>query len=130
MNQQTHPNISVSLVGEALELGPQRATAKLQLSSEMAADERGLVHGGFTFGLADFAAMLAVNDPNVVLGAAECRFLAPTTVGQTLVATAAVQSEKGKKRVVDVSVAVAPEGQVVFTGSFVCYVLAGHVLDG
>jgi acyl-coenzyme A thioesterase PaaI-like protein len=43
----------------------------------MAADQRGLVHGGFTFGLADYAAMVAVNDPNVVLGAAEVRFLAP-----------------------------------------------------
>ena len=48
----------------------------------MAADGRGLVHGGFTFGLADFAAMCAVNDPNVVLGAATCKFLAPVQVGR------------------------------------------------
>jgi acyl-coenzyme A thioesterase PaaI-like protein len=48
----------------------------------MAVDDRGLVHGGFVFGLADHAAMLAVNDPNVVLGAASTRFLKPVRVGE------------------------------------------------
>ena len=32
------------------------------------------------FGAADYAAMLAVNDPNVVLGNAELRFVAPVEV--------------------------------------------------
>jgi len=43
----------------------------------MAVDQMGLVHGGFTFGAADFAAMAAVNDPNVVLVSSECRFFKP-----------------------------------------------------
>jgi acyl-coenzyme A thioesterase PaaI-like protein len=47
----------------------------------MVVDAHGLVHGGFVFGLADYAAMLAVNDPNVVLGAAEARFLKPVRRG-------------------------------------------------
>ena len=127
MNQNTHPRISPSLVGAAVELSSGKATAALDASPDMAADVRGLVHGGFTFGLADFAAMLAVNDPNVVLGASESRFLAPVTVGQRMVATAAVVQETGKKRVVETRVEVA--GRSVFEAKMTCFVLDGHVLD-
>jgi acyl-coenzyme A thioesterase PaaI-like protein len=63
----------------------------------MAADDRGLVHGGFVFGLADHAAMLAVNDPFVVLGSAEVRFLRPVVVGERLVAEARVGEVAGRK---------------------------------
>jgi len=48
---------------------------RLKCAQCMAADESGLVHGGFIFGLADYAAMLAVNHPDVVLGAAETCFI-------------------------------------------------------
>ena len=41
---------------------------------------------GFIFGAADYAAMLAVNQPNVVLGAAETHFLKPSRVGDVLLA--------------------------------------------
>ncbi|HSF38746.1 MAG TPA: hotdog domain-containing protein, partial [Thermoanaerobaculia bacterium] len=79
----THLAIDRRLVGEPVELGPGTASVALVTVPEMAADERGLVHGGFVFGLADYAAMLAVNHPNVVLGSAETRFLKPVTVGET-----------------------------------------------
>ncbi len=70
----------------------------------MAADERGLVHGGFVFGLADYAAMLAVNHPNVVLASAEVRFLKPVVVGERLVAEAWVEETDGRKSRVQVEV--------------------------
>jgi acyl-coenzyme A thioesterase PaaI-like protein len=92
----------------------------------MAADERGLVHGGFAFGLADYAAMLAVNDPHVVLGAAETRFLAPVRVGEMLTARAVVESAEGKKRLVKCSVSTDRE---VLAATFTCFVLPRHVLD-
>lgn len=94
---------------------------------EMVADDRGLVHGGFTFGLADYAAMLAVNDPHVVLGAAEVRFLAPVTFGETLLARAEIVEGSGKKRIVKCTVST---DRPVFEGTFSCFVLTGHVLDG
>ena len=93
----------------------------------MSADERGLTHGGFYFGMADYAAMLAINDPNVVLGAAETRFLKPVREGDVLTASANVTGEKGKKRLVDV--AVERGSDTVFTGTFTCFVLDKHVLD-
>ena len=125
--QNTHPNISPSLVGVATSIDQGTARAELTGTQEMAADSRGLVHGGFTFGLADFAAMCAVNDPNVVLGAATCKFLAPVQVGQRMVARASVDADSGKKRKVLCEVTV--DGQPVFEGEFVCFVLDRHVLD-
>lgn len=123
----THLAIDPELVGSPVELSPGRATVSLTTSVRMAADERGLVHGGFVFGLADYAAMLAVNDPNVVLGSASARFVAPVKVGETLVAEAKVVEESGKKRKVEVTV--SREGSAVLGGELTCFVLPKHVLD-
>jgi acyl-coenzyme A thioesterase PaaI-like protein len=128
MNQsRTHLKISPILVGEPVELVPGKARARLRTTAEMEADRQGLVHGGFAFGLADYAAMLAVNDPNVVLGAADCRFLAPVRSGEVLLADAEVVEEKGKKRMVTCSVRT---DRTVFEGTFTCFVLEKHILEG
>jgi acyl-coenzyme A thioesterase PaaI-like protein len=94
----------------------------------MAADDRGLVHGGFVFGLADHAAMLAVNDPFVVLGSAEVRFTAPVRVGEEVVATATRAEQKGKKHVLEVRAAVGE--RTVLEGKLTAFVLERHVLEG
>ena len=49
-------------------------------------------------------------------------------VGQRMVATAEIDIEKGKKRVVKTGVSV--DGRAVFEGTMTCFVLDGHVLDG
>jgi acyl-coenzyme A thioesterase PaaI-like protein len=126
MNSTTHLAIDPRLVGEPVQLGPGVALARLVTSPEMAADGAGLVHGGFVFGLADYAAMLAVNHPHVVLGGAEVRFLAPVRCGDLLEAHAEVTGEAGKKRTVHCRVTRA--GTDVFSGHFTCFVLDRHVL--
>jgi acyl-coenzyme A thioesterase PaaI-like protein len=100
---------------------------RLTTVDSMAADAAGLVHGGFVFGQADYAAMLAVNHPHVVLGAAEVRFLKPVRVGAVLEAEARVTAVEGKKRVV--AVAVRREEETVLEGVCTCFVLPRHVLD-
>ncbi len=127
MEQLTHLRIDPELVGVVTELDVERAVATLDASEEMSADERGLIHGGFTFGLADYAAMVAVNDPNVVLGGANVKFISPVTVGQTMVAEAWVTSTEGKKKVVEVVVRVA--GDKVMEGTLTTFVLGKHILD-
>lgn len=130
--QNTHHGIDAGLVGEVEQLGAGTAVVGLTGVAGMAADDRGLVHGGFTFGLADYAAMLAVNDPNVVLGGADCRFLAPVVVGQRMTATATLDEAKGRKHAVEVVVTVPDAdgaAKRVFTGRFTCFVLDQHVLD-
>ncbi|HEX9915353.1 MAG TPA: hotdog domain-containing protein [Candidatus Bathyarchaeia archaeon] len=104
-----------------------RSVVELTAVVDMAVDERGLVHGGFAFGLADYAAMLAVNDPYVVLGSAEVRFTVPVRVGEKMRAEARVESVEGKRR--DVSVEVDVDGRRVLRGRMTCFVLGRHVLD-
>ncbi|MDP2310563.1 MAG: hotdog domain-containing protein [Pseudomonadota bacterium] len=127
MTPNTHLQIDATLVGTPVSLGDGRATTRLVTTESMAADVRGLVHGGFVFGLADYAAMLAVNDPNVVLGSADTRFLAPVRVGDVVVAEAERVEQKGRKHVVRVVASVGE--RAVFEGTFTTFVLDGHVLD-
>lgn len=123
----THLGIDPTLCGTPVTLGDGTATVSLETVPAMTADDRGLVHGGFVFGLADYAAMLAVHDPNVVLGAADTRFTAPVRLGDTVVAEATRAKTKGRKHVVEV---VARVGDTeVFTGTFTTFVLDHHVLD-
>lgn len=122
----THQQISRRLCGTPVAVEAGTSRVELSTSGEMAVDNTGLVHGGFIFGLADYAAMIAVNHPNVVLGGAEVRFLKPVRVGGTVTAEAKVTEEKGKKRMVRVT---ASCGEVrVFEGDFACFVLDRHVL--
>lgn len=127
MHPQTHLAIDRRLCGEPLEIGEGSAVVVWTALPEMAADERGLVHGGFVFGLADYAAMLAVNHPNVVLGSAEVRFLKPVTVGERLVARATLEETDGRKSRVQVEVRRGEEA--VMSGAFRCFTLERHVLD-
>jgi len=66
MEQRTHPVVSPELCGRPSALEPGRAVVEFEALESMRADASGLVHGGFVFGLADYAAMLAVNHPHVV----------------------------------------------------------------
>lgn len=128
MQSATHLGINASLCGEIVSLSPGAATVELLTTPEMSADDRGLVHGGFVFGLADYAAMLAVNDANVVLGAASVRFVAPVRVGEVVTASASRASEKGRKHTLEVTASVGD--LKIFTGEFTAFVLDNHVLSG
>lgn len=128
MEPSTHLRIDPSLCGAPFELAPGRASVRLTTTSAMAADDHGLVHGGFVFGLADYAAMLAVNHPNVVLGAANVRFLRPVVVGEVVVAEATHTGDDGKKKLVTVEV--RSGDAVVCRGDFTCFVPHDHVLAG
>lgn len=127
MEANTHLRIDPSLCGEPVELGDGSALVKLTTTAAMAADDHDLVHGGFVFGLADYAAMLAVNHPLVVLAAAEVKFLAPCRVGAVLHATARAQERDDRRARIEVEVR---SGEVViFSGVFQCAVPKRHVLE-
>lgn len=123
----THLGINAALCGEPVEMAEGTATVRLETTPQMSADDHGLVHGGFVFGLADYAAMLAVNHPNVVLGSAEVKFLAPVRSGATVLATATLLEIAGRKNSVDVTARVDEEE--VFQGRFIAFTLDKHVLE-
>lgn len=128
MDINTHKSIDRSLCGTPLEVSEGFSLVELLLTDNMAADKSGLIHGGFIFGLADYAAMIAVNHPNVVLGSADVKFLKPLKKGDTVLAEARVENIAGKKHTVHVTV--ENKGTKVFDGTFTCFVLDKHVLSG
>ena len=128
MQIKTHVKIDQRLCGVPVATANGNSSVTMRASADMAVDEPGLVHGGFIFGLADHAAMIAVNDPFVVLGGADTRFLKPVKVGDTVVAAARTEAVNGKKHIVAVDVSRGHD--LVFQGTFTCFVLDKHVLDG
>lgn len=126
MDINTHQKIDRNLCGTPLEIKEGFSRVELLLTDNMSADESGLIHGGFIFGLADYAAMIAVNHPNVVLGSSDVKFLKPLKRGDTVVAEAKVENIAGKKHTVRVTV--ENKGTKVFEGTFTCFVLDKHVL--
>ncbi len=127
MEANTHLGIDASLCGKPVELGDGTAQVKMTTTAAMAADDHGLVHGGFVFGLADYAAMLAVNHPLVVLAGAEVKFLAPCRVGDELYATA--RAEERDERRASIAVEVSVGDTKIFSGTFKCAVPKRHVLE-
>jgi len=121
----THQRINKELCGSVVELSEGYAKVELLTTREMVVDHMGLVHGGFTFGAADFAAMAAINDPNVVLINSECRFLSPVKVGDTIVFEAKERYHESKKRRIHV---VGKFKDIkVFEGNFLAVVLDRHI---
>jgi len=126
MQCNTHLNIDTSLCGKVTKLEKDYSEVLLHTTQQMSADQQGLVHGGFIFGAADYAAMSAVNDPFVVLGSSSSKFVAPVKVGDVVLCKAKAMSEKGNKREVEIQAFVSEK--LVFEGSFTTFVLAKHVL--
>jgi uncharacterized protein (TIGR00369 family) len=122
----THRGIDHGLCGRPLAVSDGYSRVELATTDAMSVDDAGLVHGGFVFGLADYAAMIAVNHPHVVLGGAEVKFLKPVVAGEKVIAEARVMSVSGKKHRVDVRV--ARDDTPIFKGEFICFVLEKHVL--
>ena len=110
-----------------MELEEGYSKVKLETTDDMVVDETGLIHGGYTFGLADFAAMIAINHPNVVLGGSHVRFVEPVKVGDIMIAEAQLMNVEDGKLIVDVNITV--DEKVVFIGEFICFAPEKHVLD-
>jgi acyl-coenzyme A thioesterase PaaI-like protein len=123
----THKLINNKLCGTPLFCENKKAEVKLELTHEMAADEKGLIHGGFIFGLADYAAMICVNEPLVVLSSSSCSFLKPLKIGETAIAYAETIKQEKNKYFVNVSV--YSNKILVFKGEFNAVITKKHVLD-
>ena len=123
---KTHELINPELNGEIIKLEQGYVEVRLTTSSEMVADDIGLIHGGFIFSAADYAAMLAVNEKNVVLVGSECQFLSPVKFHDEVNFVAKVRHKDGKKRNVHVEAYVLDIK--VFEGEFKTVITDKHVL--
>ena len=123
---KTHEKINSDLNGEIIKLENGYVELRLITTPDMVADDVGLIHGGFIFSAADYAAMLAVNEKNVVLVGSDCQFLSPVKFHDEVNFVAKVRHKDGRKRNVHV------EGHVldikVFEGEFKTVITERHVL--
>ncbi len=126
MKLNTHLKLDNEINGKVVELSDGYAKVEQVTKEFMVADEQGLVHGGFTFCAADFAAMACVNDPYVVLAKSDSKFLAPIKLGQTIVYEARLVKDEGRKSTVEVIATV--EENPVFKGIFNTITLDNHIL--
>src|SRR3954471_12671191 len=99
------------------EIAPGTATVAMTLTQSMV-NGHGIGHGGFTFALADSAFAFACNSYNRRTVAQECeiRYLAPTRLGDRLVAEAVERSREGRDGVYDVTVRCADTVVAEFLG--------------
>ncbi|MBA3025556.1 MAG: PaaI family thioesterase [Sulfurimonas sp.] len=122
----THQRINQALSGEIVKMELGYVEVLLTTLPEMLADDVGLIHGGFIFSAADFAAMAAVNERNVVLVASDCQFLSPVKLHDEVHFVARVRHKEGRKRNIHVV------GHVldikVFEGEFKTVITEKHVL--
>ncbi|MDD2356676.1 MAG: PaaI family thioesterase [Thiovulaceae bacterium] len=122
----THESINQDLCGEIHKLELGQVEVELVTTEDMVADDMGLIHGGFVFSAADYAAMAAVNERNVVLVASECQFLSPVKLGDVVKIIAKVRHKEGRKRNVEVEAFVTEIK--VFSGLFKTVITERHVL--
>ena len=123
---QTHERVNQDLNGEVIIMEAGYVEVRLVTTSEMVADDIGLIHGGFIFSAADYAAMLAVNERNVVLVASDCQFLSPVKFHDVVNVIAKVRHKEGRKRNVHVEAFVLDIK--VFEGEFKTVITDKHVL--
>ena len=123
----THLELDESLNGDLVELREGFARIDLKTTQNMVADDRGLIHGGFLFCAADYAAMACVNHPNVVLAKSETKFIAPVKVGSDVCFEAKKLEENGTRVTIEVIGKV--ESKDVFKGIFYTAILKKHVFD-
>ena len=125
---RTHSQVDENLCGRVQQLEVGRCSIEFEALHSMRADSTGLVHGGFLFSAADYAAMLAVNEPTVVLAGAEVQFVRPCRVGDKVEVNARITVMDSRKPIVEV-VALDGTKAEVFRGTFKCVVPSRHVLE-
>ena len=123
---QTHERVNQGLSGEVIKIELGYVELRLTTLPEMLADDVGLIHGGIIFSAADYAAMLAVNERNVVLVGSDCQFLSPVKLHDEVNFVARVRHKEGRKRNVYVKAFVFDIK--VFEGEFKTVITDRHVL--
>jgi acyl-CoA thioesterase len=108
---------SQALGMEIVEIAPGRAVLRMDVRDDMV-NGHAIGHGGLTFTLADSAFAFACNSygRRTVAAGAEIRFLAPTRLGDVLVATAVERDREGRTGVYDVEVAAGETVVATFVG--------------
>ena len=109
---------SQALGMEIAAVGPGTATVSMTVRDDMV-NGHAIGHGGFTFTLADSAFAFACNSYNRRTVAQSCTitYLAPTRLGQLLVAEATERSRVGRSGIYDITVRCGDQVVAEFRGT-------------
>lgn len=122
---KTHQRTKSNLFGNLITLDRGHSKVNLLTTIDMVVDELGLIHSGFIFSSADYAAATAVNEEHVVIIGARTSFLAPAKVGDLIEFEAKAKFEDSRKREITVT------GKIndikIFEGIFHAVVLDKHI---
>ncbi len=125
-NLNTHTKIKKSLCGNVIFIEKGHAKTTLQTTKDMSVDALGLIHSGFIFGAAEYAAVAAINEENLVIISSKTKFLAPAKSGDLVEFDAKAKFEDARKREVKV---IGEINEIkVFEGIFQAVVLENHIL--
>ena len=123
----THYNINQSLTGTLEELEEGYAKVHFTATEDMVVDRRGMIHSGFIFGAANYAAMAAVNVSTAILAVSKTNFLAPLSVNDEAVFEATALQKDTRKRTIMV---IGYFNNIkFFEGEFTVVVLEHHPLS-
>jgi len=125
-NLNSHQKIKKSLCGNVIFLEKGHSKTTLQTTDDMSVDVLGLIHSGFIFGAAEYAAVSAINEENLVIISSKTKFLAPAKNGDLIEFEAIAKFEDARKREVKVT------GEInkikIFEGTYQAVVLENHIL--
>ncbi len=125
-NLNTHQKIKKSLCGNIVFLEKGHSKTTLQTTDDMSVDMLGLIHSGFIFGAAEYAAVSAINEENLVIISSKTKFLAPAKNGDLIEFDAKAKFEDSRKREVKV---IGEINEIkVFEGIYQAIVLENHIL--
>ena len=122
----SHAKVKTTLVGTLTELGKSTSKVLLPTTNEMIVDEFGLIHNGFIFGAAEYAAVASINQPNVVVIGCRSKFFAPAKLGDNVEFEAKGRYEDARKR--EIKVIGRINDVKVFEGIFHAVLLENHIL--
>lgn len=123
----THSKIKANFSGNLTELKKGQSKVALQTTNDMVVDEFGLIHSGFIFGSAEYAAVAAINEENIVIIGCRSKFFAPAKLGDIIEFEAKGRFEEARKR--EIKVIGKINGVKVFEGIFQAVLLEKHILQ-
>ncbi len=121
----THTKIKSTLVGNIVQLQKGYTRVLLEPTYEMVVDDFGLIHSGFLFGSAEYAAIACINEENVVIIASSCKFFAPAKLGNTIEFEAKSITSNARKR--EVTVIGTINHIKIFEATFQAVILENHI---
>ncbi len=123
---KTHKKVRSTLSGNIIHMEKGHAKTTLQTTKEMSVDDLGLIHSGFIFGAAEYAAVVSINEENLVIIGAKSKFLAPAKNGDLIEFEAIAKFEDARKREIKVTGSI--NEIKIFDGIFQAIILEKHIL--